>query len=105
MVLISGTGSNSLLLNPDGKEERLGGWGFLLGDEGAGYWMAQRAIKTVIDHEENFERSPYSTGAVHEVIFKHFEASLDFSLCSTFSYWCLLLIDRQYTWSYSTLLY
>ena len=76
IVLISGTGSNSLLLNPDGKEGRLGGWGHLLGDEGAAFWMSNKAIKTVIDHEENFERSPYSIDLVRAMILKHFEVSI-----------------------------
>jgi N-acetylglucosamine kinase len=48
MVLIAGTGSNALLSNPDGTTGRCGGWGHLLGDEGAAYNVAYRAGKTII---------------------------------------------------------
>lgn len=34
--MICGTGTNALLINPNGTQERCGGWGYILGDEGGG---------------------------------------------------------------------
>jgi len=45
VVLISGTGSLCWARSPDGSSVRVGGWGYLLGDEGSGYDLAVRALR------------------------------------------------------------
>ena len=43
--LISGTGSIAAIRFADGKTQRAGGWGPLLGDEGSGYWIGLEALR------------------------------------------------------------
>jgi len=43
--LISGTGSIAWGIGPEGVEARAGGWGYLLGDEGSGYWVTYAAVR------------------------------------------------------------
>jgi N-acetylglucosamine kinase-like BadF-type ATPase len=45
VALICGTGSIAYGRAPDGRTARAGGWGYLLGDEGSGYDIAQRALR------------------------------------------------------------
>lgn len=48
VVLISGTGSIIYGRNRDNRAARAGGWGFVLGDEGSGYWIGQHALAAVM---------------------------------------------------------
>ncbi|XP_015782154.1 N-acetyl-D-glucosamine kinase [Tetranychus urticae] len=75
IVIISGTGSNCLLVNPDNKTHRCGGWGHLIGDEGSGYWIVQRAIKTIIQHETNFNICPFPIEKVRQTIYEYFNVN------------------------------
>jgi N-acetylglucosamine kinase-like BadF-type ATPase len=45
IALISGTGSFAFGQSPDGRSARAGGWGYLFGDEGSGYWIALAALR------------------------------------------------------------
>jgi N-acetylglucosamine kinase-like BadF-type ATPase len=44
VAVLAGTGSIALARAADGREGRAGGWGYLLGDEGSGYWLGREAI-------------------------------------------------------------
>lgn len=45
VAVIAGTGSAAWGKNAEGEEARAGGWGFLLGDEGSGYWLGREAVR------------------------------------------------------------
>lgn len=45
IAVIAGTGSAAWGRNRQGEEARSGGWGYLLGDEGSGYWLAREAVR------------------------------------------------------------
>jgi N-acetylglucosamine kinase-like BadF-type ATPase len=48
VVIISGTGSISYGRNLAGEAARAGGWGYILGDEGSGYWIGRAALRAVL---------------------------------------------------------
>jgi len=45
VAVIAGTGSAAWGKNDAGEEARAGGWGYLLGDEGSGYWLGREAVR------------------------------------------------------------
>jgi len=45
VAVIAGTGSAAWGRNARGAEARAGGWGYLLGDEGSGYWLGREAVR------------------------------------------------------------
>jgi N-acetylglucosamine kinase-like BadF-type ATPase len=48
VVVIAGTGSGALGQDPAGRQARAGGHGFLLGDEGGGYWIGREAVRAAL---------------------------------------------------------
>lgn len=45
IVVIAGTGSVAYGENQSGQILRVGGWGYLFGDEGGGFWIAKQALR------------------------------------------------------------
>jgi N-acetylglucosamine kinase len=48
IVAIAGTGSQVYGQNQQGKTKRVGGWGYILGDEGSGYNIAIRGLQAAL---------------------------------------------------------
>jgi glucosamine kinase len=55
VVLIAGTGSVAWGSTAAGAEERAGGWGHLLGDDGSGYWVAREAARRALAERDRGE--------------------------------------------------
>jgi N-acetylglucosamine kinase-like BadF-type ATPase len=54
LVVIAGTGSIAWGRNGDGRSARAGGWGYLFGDEGGGFWIARQALRAALRWEEGW---------------------------------------------------
>lgn len=52
IAVIAGTGSVAWGITPDGRQARSGGWGYLLGDEGSGYWVAREAVRRALHRHD-----------------------------------------------------
>ncbi|XP_071792731.1 N-acetyl-D-glucosamine kinase-like [Asterias amurensis] len=84
VVLISGTGSNCQLINPDGQNHGCGGWGHQIGDEGSAYWISLRAVKTILDAEDNMIEPSHDITYVKKAMHNFFGVSESFGLLDHF---------------------
>jgi N-acetylglucosamine kinase-like BadF-type ATPase len=48
IVVLAGTGSIAYGADRSGRTARAGGYGFLLADEGSGYWLGHQALRAVV---------------------------------------------------------
>jgi N-acetylglucosamine kinase-like BadF-type ATPase len=74
VVLIGGTGAFAFGINEAGKQGRVGGWGYLLGDEGSGYDVGRRALQSVM---RCYDYRGADTLLVKKVLAKYGIPSLD----------------------------
>ena len=54
IVVIAGTGSIAFGRNGGGRTARAGGWGYLFGDEGGGFWIVREALRAALRWEEGW---------------------------------------------------
>lgn len=84
VVIIAGTGSIAYGRNARGEAARAGGWGYVLGDEGSGYWIGRHALRAVVREADGRGRPTALTpkvlahfgiaraqDLVHEVYYRH----------------------------------
>jgi N-acetylglucosamine kinase-like BadF-type ATPase len=69
VVVISGTGSISYGRNAKGEAARSGGWGYVLGDEGSGYWIGRAALRAVLREADKRGPETLLTGK----LLRHFD--------------------------------
>ena len=67
IILINGTGSIIYGKNGD-RIERFGGWGYLLDDEGGGYWTATEGVKKILHFRDGLIEKP----SFYDEILKYF---------------------------------
>lgn len=64
ILILAGTGSLVYGINEAGESVLLGGWGYLLGDEGSGYWLGREGLRAVIAAEEGLSPPTSLHGAL-----------------------------------------
>ncbi|HWM84248.1 MAG TPA: BadF/BadG/BcrA/BcrD ATPase family protein [Kofleriaceae bacterium] len=58
IAIIAGTGSIAHGKTRDGRTARVGGWGYILGDEGSGYSIASQALRLATQTADGRARAP-----------------------------------------------
>lgn len=66
IFLYAGTGSIVVYREASGSLKRVGGWGYLLGDEGGGYWIGREGIRKTLLALESSEQIELS-----KLVFEH----------------------------------
>lgn len=70
-IVISGTGSVALAKDASGHEKQTGGWGYLFGDEGSGWWIGVELLRAASRQADG--RDP--KGLLLDEVLRHFEVT------------------------------
>ncbi len=87
VALIAGTGSMAWGRSVNGITARAGGYGFLIDDEGSGYWLAAQALRYVCKAADARQRESHLLAAVLQL--------LDFSSVDQLIGWCYEASDSR----------
>jgi len=68
VIIIAGTGSIALGRNERGERVRVGGWGYMLGDEGGGFYIARAALAAVMRAYDGREENTRLTAGLLEAL-------------------------------------
>ena len=83
ILLYAGTGSVAYAIDENSEAHKVGGWGYLLGDEGAGYWIGKEAIRLSLFEIE--KKSTIKEGSLPDQILKEIQA-IDWNGIKAFVY-------------------
>ncbi len=69
ILLLAGTGSAVFGIAPGGDQLQIGGWGYLLGDQGSGYWIGSQVLRQIIADYDSGDRlsSPFDRACLTEL--------------------------------------
>lgn len=65
VLVLSGTGS-AVFSRYDNNIERIGGWGYLVGDEGSAYDIVRRTLKLITNNYDNRSNTKFTNAFVEE---------------------------------------
>jgi len=68
VLILAGTGSVAYGVNQYGKQVQVGGWGYLIGDEGSAYWIGRRALQLITQSVDGRIDQTELTNAVLRVL-------------------------------------
>lgn len=64
VIIVAGTGSIACGIGKDGREIRVGGWGYRVGDEGSGYSIGKAAVTHILRAYDGREEPSGITSAI-----------------------------------------
>jgi glucosamine kinase len=66
VALVAGTGSSAYGIAPNGRSTTVGGWGYLIGDEGSAFGVGRDALRAVLRADDGYGPITALTGSMAE---------------------------------------